>query len=101
MAWSLHLSGMVSGQMAAQPLGLREPPENEEFVLEVLCRLLDAAPYYSILPITPKLHEFIGWFDATRFLDYQGRVIASIEGAKQEYERCKTFKKFQCVVPLG
>ena len=101
MAWSLHISGMVSGQVTAQPPGLREPPENEEFVLEVLCRLLDATPYYSILPITPKLHEFIGWFDDTKFLDYQIKVIASIEGAKQEYDRCKKFEKFHCVLPLG
>ena len=107
MAWSLSLSqlssttAIVSAQRAAQAPGLGEPLVNEEFVLRVLCRLLDAAPYYSILPITPKLHEFVGWFDDTKFLDYQGRVIASIEGAEEEHERCKKFKKFLCVVPFG
>ena len=107
MAWSLCLSQQsgttttVSAQRAVQPQGFGEPLINEEFVLQVLCRLLDVAPSYSILPITPKLYEFVGWFDNTKFLDYQGRVIASIEGAEQEYERCKHFDKFLCVVPLG
>ena len=106
MAWSLSLSQQsgttttVSAQRAAQAPGLGEPLVNGEFVLQVLCRLLDVAPYYSILPITPKLHEFIGWFDDIKFLDYHGRVIASIEGAEREYERCKKFEKFLCAVPL-
>ena len=103
MAWSLLLSQRsgttttVLAQRAAQPPGLREPPENEEFVLRVLCRLLDAAPYYSILPIIPKLREFVEWFDDAKLLDYQSMVSAHIEGAEQECERSYKFQKVNCM----
>ena len=94
MAWSLHLSqhsGIVSAQTAAQP------PESKEFVLRALCKLLEAAPYYSILPIIPQLREFVAWFDDSNLLDYQSTVFASIEGTEQECERCYEFQKFHCV----
>ena len=106
LAWSLHLSQQSSmtttalAQRAAQPPGLREPPENEEFVLRVLCRLLDAAPYYSVLPIIPKLHEFVAWFEDPELVEYQSMVsvsIARIEGAKQECERSYMFQKVNCM----
>ena len=103
LAWSLRLSQQSSmtttvlAQRAAQPSGLREPPENEEFVLRVLCRLLDAAPYYSILPIIPKLREFVAWFDDSELVDYQSMVSASIEGAMQECERSFKFQKVNCM----
>ena len=103
LAWSLHLSQQSSvtttvlAQRAAQPPDLREPPENEEFVLQVLCKLLDAAPYYSILPTIPKLHEFVEWFDDPKLLDYQHLVSAHIEGAEQECERSYMFQKVNCV----
>ena len=104
-AWSLHLSKQATMtttilvQRAAQPPGLREPPEDEEFVLRVLCRLLDAAPYYSILPIVPKLHEFVEWFDDATLLDYQSMVSARIEEAEQEWEikRSHKFRKVNCM----
>ena len=102
LAWSLHLSQQSStmtailAQRAAQPPGLREPPEDKEFVLRVLCRLLDAAPYYSILPIIPKLHEFVEWFDDAKLLNYQSMVSAHIEGAEEEYERYYKFQKVNC-----
>ena len=103
MAWSLHLSQQsgtmttVLARRAAQPPDLREPPENEEFVLRVLCRLLDAAPYYSILPIVPKLREFVEWFDDAKLIDYWSMVSASIEGAKQKCERSDKFRKVNCM----
>ena len=106
MAWSLHLSQQSSmtttvlEQRAAQPPDIREPPENEEFVLQVLCMLLDAAPYHSILPIIPKLHEFVKWFDDARLLDYQHMVSASIEGAQSECERSYKFRKVDCMLYL-
>ena len=62
--------------------------------------LLDAAPYYSILPIIPKLREFVEWFDDAKLLDYQHMVsarIASIEGARQECRRCYKFQKVNCM----
>ena len=73
---------------------------DERFVLRVLCRLLDAAPYYSILPIIPKLHEFVEWFDDPKLIGYQSMVyasIASVEGAKQECERLYKFQKVNCM----
>ena len=103
LAWSLNLSqrsGMtttVLAQRAAQPPDLREPLESEEFVLQVLCRLLDAAPYYSILPIIPKLRQFVEWFDDTELLDYQHMVSVCIEGAEQEYEMSYKFQKVNCM----
>ena len=105
LAWSLHLAQQSSttttilAQRAAQQSGLR-PPVNEEFVLKVLRRLLDAAPYYSILPIIPKLHEFIEWFDDPELIGLRSKVsasIASVEGIKQEYERSYKFQKDNCM----
>ena len=104
MAWSHSLSqqsgttATVLAQRAAQAQGLGEPLVNEEFVLQVLCGLLDAAPSYSIIPIIPKLCEFIGWFENAEPLGYQSRVSARIEGAEQDR---KNFQKVHCVVPLG
>ena len=103
LAWSLHLSQQSSMtttvlvQRAAQPPDLREPPENEAFVLQVLCRLLDVAPYYSILPIIPKLHEFVEWFDDPNLLEYQSMASAHIEAAEQESERFYKFQKVNCM----
>ena len=104
LAWSLHLSQQSSTttttvlvQWAGQPPGLSKPPVDEEFVLQVLCRLLDAAPYYCILPITPKLHEFVEWFDGPRLIRYQNMVSASVERAKQECERSYKFQKDNCI----
>ena len=103
LAWSRLLAQQSSttttvlAQMAAQPPGLGEPPENERFVLQVLCKLLDVAPYYSILPIIPKLREFVGWFDGAKLRKYQRMVSARIEGAEQECERSYKFQKVNCV----
>ena len=102
-AWSLHLSQQSSttatalAQREVQLTGLIEPPVNERFVLRVLCRLVDAAPSYSILPIIPKLREFVEWFNDTKLLKYQSMVSASIERAEQEYERSYTFQKVNCM----
>ena len=103
IAWSRHLSQQYSimttvmARRAAQPPDLREPPVNEEFVLWVLCRLLDAAPYYSVLPIIPKLREFVEWFDGPKLLDYQRMVFASTEEAERECERSYKFRKVNCI----
>ena len=105
-AWSLHLSQHSStastalSQGAAQPQSVREPPENEEFVLQVLFRLLDAAPYYSILPIIPKLRGFVASFDDARLLDDQSWMSARIEEAMQECKRSYKFQKVNCMLYL-
>ena len=102
MAWSLHLSQKSSmtttvlAQRAVQPPDIREPLENEEFVLRVLCRLLDTAPYYSILPIIPRIHEFVEWFDDAKLPNYQSMVFASMERANQECSRSYKFQKVNC-----
>ena len=105
LAWSLHLAQQSSttttvlAQRAAQQSSLR-PSVNEEFVLKVLCKLLDAAPYYSIFPIIPKLCEFVEWFDDPELIGFRSKVsasIASVEGAKQECERPYKFQKDNCM----
>jgi len=65
MAWSLHLS-QQSGTMTEAPTRGEARPQasgarwvNEGFVLCALCKLLDASPYHRIIPIIPKLREFI------------------------------------------
>jgi len=109
MAWSLHLS-QPSGTMLealawreVQPPGPDEPIAQEEFVLWALCRLLDAAPYYSIIPIIPKLREFVAWFDNPKLIEYQSMISARIEGAVNRHQECKisyNFQKFHCMLYL-
>jgi len=69
MAWSLHLSQQSRRNTAAPRQGKAQLENligldvNEEFVFRALCKLLDAAPYYRIIPIIPALREFTRWFD--------------------------------------
>jgi hypothetical protein len=66
MAWSLHLSQKSRSV----------PRYNEEFVLRALRKLLDAASYHRIIPIIPKLREFIEWFgDTDLYLSEYRRMI--------------------------
>ena len=101
IAWTLQLSQQsgtmvtVSEQREGHPPGLGEPPDNEEFILQVLCRLLDAAPFYSIIPIIPKLREFVQWFDDPNLFEYQNTISGMIEGAAHRHQECKTFNKFE------
>jgi hypothetical protein len=106
MAWSLHLSRQsgraldVSGQGKAQSRDLLAPEVNEEFVLRVLCNLLDAVPYYQILPIVPKLREFVQWFDGTGLPEYCTMISARIEDAvrrQQEFQEFHRFHRFHCM----
>ena len=108
MAWSLHLSqrsetileGSTEGLRVAQSQDSDRPTINEEFDLRALCKLLDVAPYYRIIPITPKLHEFIEWFDGSELSRYRGMISAHIEGAVRrdaEVEMIHKFGKFHCM----
>jgi len=69
MAWSLHLSQQPGreekglGQGKFKLLTLGGLTVNEEFVLRALCKLLNAAPPYQLIPIIPKLCEFVQWFE--------------------------------------
>ena len=100
VAWSLHLSQpsgkvTVSSRRSGRSLSVEKPPENEEFILQVLCRLLDDAPYYSIIPIIPKLREFVGWFDDAPLSEYKDMISARIKGAVHKHQESETFYKFQ------
>ena len=85
-AWSLHLS---------QAPSVKNNWVNEEFILQVLCRLLDTAPYYSIAPIVPKLREFVAQFDNPTLSEYQSLISVSMEGVFYGHQECKMLYKFQ------
>ena len=106
IAWSLHLLQVTertmegSGQGQAQSHDLGGPAVNEEFVLRALCKLLEAALYYQIISIIPKLCEFVRWFDGTGLLTYCCVIFTWIEEAvrqHQEFEMLHRFNKFHCM----
>ena len=105
MAWSLHLSqqsrrkekGLGQGKFKLLTLG--GPTVNEEFVLQALCKLLDIAPPYQLIPIIPKLCEFVQWFDDTDLPEYRGMISARMREAirrHEEYQKVHCFHKFHC-----
>jgi hypothetical protein len=105
MAWSLHLSQKSgrkeesSGQETAQSLNLSGPTVNEEFVLRALCKLLDAAPPYQLIPIIPKLSEFVQWFDYTELPEYRLMIstrIREVIRLHEEFQKLHCFHKFHC-----
>jgi len=102
MAWSLHLSQQSSrksegtGQGNAQLWNLSGPTVNDEFVLRALCKLLDAAPYSEIVPIIPKLREFVHWFDDTDLPEYCNMISAHIEEVVRRHQEFQMFHKFHC-----
>jgi hypothetical protein len=99
MAWSLHLAQQsgrkteASGQEGAQSWNLTGSTVNEEFVLRALCKLLDAAPYYRIIPIISKLREFAHWFDDTDLHEYRSKISSRIDEAVRRHQE---FHKFHC-----
>jgi len=100
MAWSLHLSEQ-SGRVRRRSLHLGVLDVNEEFVLRALCKLLDAAPYYQIIPIIPKLREFIQWFDDTDLPEHHLMISSRVEEAvrrHEEFEAFHRFDKFNCML---
>jgi len=106
MAWSFHFlqqSGtMVEGSTSGEvrPQDSSAPMVNEGFVLCALCKLLDAAPYHQIIPIIPKLREFVQWFEHAELPEYHHRIEARIEDVdhkRQEYQMFHTFHAFNCM----
>ena len=108
MAWSLHLSqrcektleDSTDGPGVAQSQDSGKPIQEEEFVLQVLCNLLDAAPYYRIIPIMPKLWEFIHWFDDMESFEYRSIISAHMKQAdhmNKEVQMLHKFDKFDCI----
>ena len=106
MAWSLHLS-QQSGTMTEAPTrgearsqDSSAPIVNEGFVLCALCKLLDAAPYHQIIPIIPKLREFIQWFEHAELSEYYSRIETRIEDVghrRQESQMFHKFRTFHCM----
>jgi len=106
MAWSLHLS-QQSGRkpkgsklVRARWLDTSAPTVSEGFVLRALCKLLDAAPYYKIIPIIPTLCEFIQWFDDTDIPEFSRMISTRVKGAihrQEEFQVLHKFDKFQCM----
>ena len=108
MAWSLHLSqrcetaleDSTEAPRAAQSQDSGRPTVNEEFILQVLCKLLDAAPHYRIIPITRKLWEFIHWFNDIESFEYRSMISAHVKQADrgaEEVQMLHRFDKFECM----
>jgi len=100
MAWSLHLSQPSERMREEQWWDMDAPRVNEDFVLSALCKLLDAAPYHKIIPIIPKLHEFIQWFDDTDLPEYRLMISTRVKEAvrRQEEFEAHRFDKFHCML---
>ena len=99
MAWSLHL--WQQSDREGRLRYLFAAGVNEEFVLSALCKLLDAAPYYQIIPIIPKLREFIQWFDDTDLPEYRLMISSRVKEAvrrHEEFEAFHRFDKFHCML---
>ena len=92
MAWSLHLSQQSGrktkgpGQGTSESGNLSGPAVNEDFVLRALCKLLDAAASYQLIPMIPKLCEFVQWFDGTEIAQYRHTISTQIMEAVHMHE---------------
>jgi len=107
MAWSPHLSQQSERMRRELRCDMEElwwcieaPRVNEEFVLSALCKLLDAAPYYQIIPVIPKLCEFIQWFDDNDLHEYRLMISSRVNEAvrRHELEVFHRFDKFHCML---
>ena len=105
MAWSLRLSQRSRRNTAGPRQGKAKLENlvglevNEEFVFRALCKLLDAAPYYRIIPIVPTIREFLQWFDEPGLLEYQSTISTRISEAvrrHQEFRIHHRSHKFHC-----
>ena len=106
MAWSLHSSQHSGRKIVSSRQGksqLRDwtgPAVNEEFVFRALSKLLGAAPYDLIIPIIPKLREFMQWFDNTEFPEYRSMISAQVNEVvhgHEEFQVLPRFRKFNCI----
>jgi len=106
MAWSLNLSQQPGRntkgpkQVRARWMDTSAPAVDEGFVLRALCKLLDAAPNYKIIPIIPTLFEFIQWFDDTDISEFSRIISTRVKRAihrLEEFQVLHKFDKFQCM----
>ena len=101
MAWSLHLSEHSGRKGKGRLRDLGGLVVNEEFVLRALCKLLDAAPSYQLIPIAPKLCEFLQWFNDAEFPEYHRTISKRIRDAvrvHEELQKLHCFHKFHCML---
>ena len=106
MAWSFHLSQQAGRKTAGSRQGNVQLQDwtglvvNEEFVFRALSKLLNATPHYQIIPILPKLHEFMQWFDNAEFPEYCSMISAQVNESVcryEEFQMLHRFWKFDCV----
>jgi len=103
MAWSLRLSQRSrrntagSRQRKAKLENLIRLEINEEFVFKALCKLLDAAPYYRIIPIIPTLRELLQWFDEPGLPEYRGMISTRISEAVRRHQEFRIHHRFHKV----
>ena len=106
LAWSLHLSRQserrTEGSRHGNPIPwyLSGPTVNEEFVLRALCKLLDVAPSHQLIPIIPKLVEFVQWFGDSELLEYRAMIstrIREVIRMHEEFRKVHCFDKFYCM----
>jgi len=62
------------------------PVVNEEFVLRALSKLLDAALYYQIIPIIPKLRVFVEWFGGPSLSEYRSTISVQLEEVDHRHQ---------------
>jgi hypothetical protein len=103
MAWSLHLSQQYkrktegSDQGKAKSRNISGPTVNEEFVLRALCKLLDVAPPHQLIPIIPKLCEFVEWFGDTEYRRKVSTRIKEVIRMHEEFQKLHRFHMFHCM----
>ena len=106
MAWSLHLLQQCGRKTASSRQGKARLQDwtglavNEEFIFRALSKLLDAALYYLIIPIIPKLREFMLWFDGTELPEYHSMISTRVSKAvhrHKEFWMLHKFHKFDCI----
>ena len=102
MAWSLHLSQPSGRKADSLTEGeVKSPIVDEEFVLGALCKLLDAAPYYQVIPTITKLREFVQWFDDIGISEHRRMISTHVERTVRKHSEFQTlhkFRKFHCIL---
>ena len=89
-----------SAKGETRPQGSGAPVVNEGLVLCALYKLLDEAPYHHIIPIIPKLREFIQWFEHAELSEYYSRIGARVEEVDhkgKEYQMIHKSHAFYCM----
>ena len=102
MTWSLYFSpGPDAGETVR--VGRNSfycsyrRPRTAGFVLRALCKLLDVAPYHIVIPVIPKLREFVTQFENPELSYHRSVVAARVEQVlyiNEEFQRSLKSQKF-------